>query len=99
MKLSEVFDKAADIIERVGWCQGTVYDTYDGSVCQLGAVRIAVSGNPYHEFYPESVAAEKELEKIVGMNPVHWNDRVVRDRMTVISTLRDAADIMRWSGR
>lgn len=96
-KISEILDRAADIIVGRGWTKQTVEDSY-GRVCQLGAVRIAVDGDTFDRMNPIVYEVEKFLEKIVGHDPVYWNDSVVSDKGTIIGTLRDAAEIARLRG-
>lgn len=85
----EVLRRAADIIERRGWCQN---DYQDGAaVCILGALRLAITGNTDNHSDRVHNPAER-LAKNLGQAPWVWNDEPGRTKEEVIAALRSAAE-------
>lgn len=102
----QILTEAADIIERNGWVQGRFYDyrqfragtpRVDCSVCLVGAINIAMWGDPVHplrvgrpEFYWQIMDA---LEVQAGTESVDdWNDAGDRTAEEVTTLLRTTAE-------
>lgn len=90
--------KAADEIEKRGWCQYHLRDPH-GQLCIAGAINVASSGDPYwsaeHDPYAalalvtRSLHAEGALS--ISKNAVEWNNTQARTKENVIGALRRAA--------
>lgn len=106
LKPSEVLDKAADLIEPEGaWCQhviakkgGRVFK--DGGVpgwreadcfCVSGALLFAGEG--------EDREARRRLTRLIGQEPIYWNDAPNRTQSEVVKALRDAANLAKEEGQ
>jgi hypothetical protein len=97
---ADLLDRAADLIEQRGYCRG-VFQTEDGRLCAIGALRVAYQGNadePYEEENDsEYFVARGLLRAFIGGDPyIHdqleialWSDAT--DASTVIATLRAVA--------
>lgn len=102
----QILTEAADIIERNGWVQGRYYDhrqfragtpRADCPVCLLGAIHIAMWGNPSHPradrrpaFYWQITT---ELEVQAGTEWIDdWNDAGDRTAEEVTTLLRATAE-------
>lgn len=84
MTIHEICDKAADLIEKKGWCRG--HFTARGHFCIVGAIQQIDS---YH------FSAYRHITRILGLPPglnslVAWNDKQ-KSRKPVIAVLRKAA--------
>ena len=79
-----LFAKAADLLERDGWCQGTLMDA-DGKRCGAGALIGSTNGNDYWD-------AVNEIRRAVGTHRVStWNDAPERTADEVIALFRKLA--------
>ena len=98
---NELYLRAADIIEKLGWARYALYDTSTGAVCVMGAFGVAVNGNPNNCPDGPHVAA---LAKLLELPPssqhasspergkvVNWNNRICTSADDVIQGLRRAA--------
>lgn len=89
MTTKEVFAAAADVLERDGWCQGSMYRAdEDGRIigrCLLGAVRQAA------KTYDDYVFAGDLLVDLLDRAPSTWNDTPGRTADEVIAKLREFA--------
>jgi hypothetical protein len=87
---SEVLLKAADILERDGWCKYSLHDG-QGRHCVAGAILLAVAGSPGGD------ALRNEARQLLGQHlsfwPTieSWNDLPWRTRNQVLAKLRAAA--------
>lgn len=103
MKTSEVLDRAADLLERDGWCQGALHDSA-GRMCAVGALRRAIVVQV--DLDPSTLGQVDEVEEAarrrlmavadprgwVGAGGVpDWNDREGRTFQDVLDTFRKAA--------
>ena len=81
---------AADVIERLGWCQYTAgFST--GPVCVMGALHMAIFGTVSEMNYSERFhKAWKRFGDSVGGWGVGYNDAYGRTKEEVISALRAA---------
>lgn len=82
----DVLLRAAEILERDGWCQGKVYD--GDACCMVGAFMLArihspVEGHPFPAW---------PLPDIDGMVPGKWNDAPGRTKEEVVAKLRELAE-------
>lgn len=82
----EVLDRAAEIIEQRGWCQG-VSALPDGRCCAGWAIRTA-SNQDESAFN----SAANHFFGYIGWRPIHgWNDEPQMTKERVVATLRAAA--------
>jgi hypothetical protein len=108
-EIAEVFEKAADILETVGWCQHQKVQwslMEDGSIqpaayCAAGALQAAAGLSfshvtDYDEFRPNPyMEAIKTVARRVGNQVPRWNDRIVKDASEVIDTFKTIAKDLR----
>lgn len=91
-------DRAADLIEQRGLAHGH-FQTPDGALCSLGALRVAIwgevadipNGDPYWPIY--ITAGEWLAEIIRPESIVFWNDS--HQQRKVVAGLRRAARLAR----
>lgn len=95
---SEVFLKAIDVLERVGWHQGGLYDRlhYPSAVCLVGALRVAalgVDGLWNTEVLPGEVlfGAMLAVGVLTANDLGGWNDAPERTYEDVVLALKRAA--------
>lgn len=89
----DALDKAADIIDELGWTQRS-YHGPDGGVCCLGAIQLAVGAGPTSD--PIHDAARLLCRRVGAPDPtdrprrkvVEWNDAPGRTREQVTAALR-----------
>ena len=92
--VGRVLDRAADIIEENGWCQGELARTLDGegcfpndpraaSFCIEGAVKLASDGDGMLQFN-----AFHRMKRALSESPADWNDRASMTKGRVIRNLR-----------
>ncbi len=89
---AEVARKAADLLERDGWCQGRLYSD-DGERCLLG-VLIAVE---QYLDTPDEVDEIDAVDEAIGCRVgtpflAKWNDAPERTADEVIALLREVAN-------
>lgn len=111
IKTADVLDRAANIIERNGWYQGSYFDRYaldgerspnDCPVCTLGALNVALGAlNPSHDVDLNG-PAEMALRRYLNLDDsdgadslADWNDRRCRTAEQVVAALRAAAQAER----
>jgi hypothetical protein len=100
--VSRLLMRAADVIERDGWCQNNVL-TEDGRVCLVGAIHTANNkrfgrANDYCDPWDENsrealVRMDRVLPKVadgIGACAV-WNDTPGRTKDEVVAKLRAVA--------
>ena len=88
---SEVLLKAADILERDGWCKDSLHDG-QGRHCVAGAILIAVSGSPGRaELRDEARHLLRQHLPFWAPTIETWNDMPWRTRDQVLAKLRAAA--------
>ena len=93
----EILLRAADLIQREGWCKYRLQDT-QGRICLYGAIIKATPKNQYNE----STDGIRRLERYLKLrgplemvNIAVWNDNKCKNKEQAIEALRGAA----WSGR
>jgi hypothetical protein len=97
---ADLLDKAADIIERDGWCQGKyASDPETGPCCALGAIRRAATGTAFpacDDDWDAITNAGRALARLTGFVP-GWNDTQGRQAVEVTAALHAAAEKARAS--
>jgi len=86
---SDVLERAADLLEEFGWCQGKAGSKEEGEFCMFGALITAqddVKG-PHRGVYK----ATRCLDDLGGGNFIDWNDAPGRTKAEVVAALRAAA--------
>lgn len=103
MNVDETLDKAADLIERDGWCQG-VLRTATGEHCALGAIVETIAGGGITDralaqsvwTNPDVIDARNALYETIGNKTIaNWNDEPKRTKTEVVAALRDTAERVR----
>lgn len=92
----EVCRRAADLIERHGFCK-EVYATRAGAYCLGGAINQIVMGDPVKSNWTEVWDLAARLEKAIGTRGGYladWNDAPDRTGPEVCAALRHAAEEM-----
>jgi hypothetical protein len=92
--VADVLDRAADVIAERGLCKRD-YEGRDGSVCAVGAIRVAVTGRARTGFslgqFVTYKSASDWASDVVGSPVARWNDAQERTADEVIAALREAA--------
>ena len=98
-QVSDVLRRAAGVLDERGWCQNN-NENADGTVCALGAINVAITGDPDPE-------AWLPLDKLLFENVCHvlvqaagikdvfitrWNDREGRTVDEVKAAMVTAAE-------
>lgn len=84
MNTSKILFRAAQIIERDGWCQDVLVDEL-GRVCAVGAIDKAQTGDP--EAMGGNYEPIQKLENLIGADVVNWNNAPERTAEEVIDML------------
>lgn len=98
MNVSEVLDRAADVLEEDGWCQYSMHDEL-GRYCALGAIK-AVTPDP-DAFAERGYATRALRDYLSPTRPFQiskWNDNPDRTKEEVIDALQQAARLVRAGG-
>ncbi len=104
-KPSEVLIMAAEIMQQNGWHRGYYFKSVAGHAtrrspcCVLGAVGIAVCGNPVRPSGLTVASAGGFLRRILGQCPASWNDRVCRSKHQAVAALVAAAHLATSEGQ
>jgi len=85
---ADVLNKAADLIERDGWTQGTYQ--LDGKRCVDGA--ISATSHDWSTWRNRKEARELLRDTIGAQILVDWNDAPGRTKTEVVAALRAAAE-------
>lgn len=100
--VSEVLDRAADLLGEWGWCQGGARK--GDSFCALGAIWFAASGAPpvgvtlpYTGERSLYLAGRDAFGRVTGGNLGSWNDEPGRTKKQVVVKLREAAELSKQS--
>lgn len=108
MLVSEILDKAADLIEPEGaWTQDAWFLTKTGKetqskahaacMCAEGAIAVAAKVKAVHVW---KTPAYEALAAIIGNGDIaEWNDAHERTQQEVVTALREAARKEREAGR
>lgn len=88
---AKILLKAADLIEQRGHCKNA-YQSMDGRLCALGAIRVA-SGFDANSLSCYSVVNTPAMRVALAVDDsVHfWNDEPERTAAEVVATLRSVA--------
>lgn len=95
MTPAEVLAGARDVLAERGWHQGD-YVGADGSVCLLGALRVALGDRPtdYHWDYKEWDAVAAPVRSVIACRAIdHWNDDPSRTYEDVVLALKRAEEL------
>ncbi|MEE6264968.1 MULTISPECIES: DUF6197 family protein [Streptomyces] len=110
LDIPAILDRAADHIDRVGWHQGSLYDStqsdeavIDCRVCAIGAINVALHSTPnFPDVQAEADAHDiaAAVEEFLGLSSEgadlpDWNDADGRTQAEVTAALRDTADSLR----
>jgi len=92
MNVSEVLNKAADLIEEKGWVQEAFSNRY--GYCAIGAIRECIWGKDVPSNSPElwDGAIERLVKTVREAHIPSWNDAEGRTKEEVIAKLREAAN-------
>jgi hypothetical protein len=92
--VADVLDRAADVIVERGHHKRN-YVGLDGSVCAVGAIRVAIAGGPVSPLRIDQFdtyrSAQAWASDVVGSPISRWNDAPERTAGEVIAALREAA--------
>lgn len=99
MNISEIANKAADIIEENGLAKFSLHNPVAGSYCARGAIMAAVVPEWSCAFElsvrgwrnPDFTRVDKEFSEMVGRDTGHWNNDNKRTKEEVVQALRDLA--------
>jgi len=83
MTTADILLRAAELLERGGWCQNA--RSIGARHCALGAIDAVTNNN--NDYY----AARLRLREYVGRAPAFWNDDPTRTASEVIAAMREAA--------
>jgi hypothetical protein len=93
--LAEVLDKAAEVLERDGWCQSN-FENKAGERCAVGALRQASRElDGIISFRIEARTALAEYLEISSLDVIEWNDTRGRTAAEVIDALKHTAKNLR----
>jgi len=94
MNVSDVLNKAADLIEERGWAQGA-YENASGGLCVLGAIRKAADLDPPMIIAGVSLDAACAFNRHIGADNLvgDWNDAEGRTSGEVVAIFRAVAVI------
>lgn len=95
MNESEVLNKAADLIEKYGWIQGSLGWRHAG-FCALGGIYQATSDlGPIPCLVSNALVSgtKAQLRETIGLSDIaEWNDDPLRTKEEVVAKLREAAN-------
>lgn len=101
METADILEKAAEVLDARGWCQGHYQDD-QGQLCAVGAIRVATWGTARWDHsnaveYLASRMAQEAMSAHLGVEDiaVGWNDRPGRTKDEVIDTFKHAAKELR----
>jgi hypothetical protein len=98
----DVLYRAADLIDQRGLTKYCLVD-HEGKLCTLGAINMAITGNPYYGGYCSDKEKENLLEetqnriisRLSALNRIYdvvdWNNRPERTKKEVVDALREVA--------
>jgi hypothetical protein len=92
--VSDVLNRAADLLEEFGWCQGHGGSKKEGVFCIRGAIAEA-----HYELKGEHIGVMCDptilnvYEKQYGVPSFAWNDSRGRKKSEVVAALREAASL------
>lgn len=87
---ADVLERAADLLEEFGWCQGYMGSKRDGQFCSLGAL-IEATNDLGGDFGAVRRALGYEDAGSMGRHIARWNDDAGRTKAEVVAKLREAA--------
>ena len=86
-QIGKVLLRAADIIEKRGWCQGR-YSDYDGRFCAVGAIL-----NVTESCVLQQASRRFLAEHLPNQNVTAWNDVKNRRKKHIIDKMRAVAKL------
>ena len=87
----EILNRAADILEQDGWCQGTLHR--DTASCAVGAMVLAARRSLNGPFQLATHQLERHLGRSGHVISIpDWNNAPERTQAEVIATLRACAE-------
>ena len=86
---SKVLLRAAELIEKHGWCQNAAGDM-EGSVCLWGAIQAAQGIEPGSIIFLDNEAWDR-IFSALRYCPIRWNDAPGRTQAEVCAKLRAVA--------
>ena len=104
--MSEVIDRAIEVLREKGWVRGSLYDPITGRFCLNGALGVAtglldadnhhLGGLTHPDEWARRTAAFHDAQQAivahVGTTVPHWNDHKARDVDEVIEVLKLAGE-------
>lgn len=81
---SKTLLRAAELLERDGWCQGAYFD--GNSACTIGALMDAAA-----DIQDRNAAIYRLKDALDGWNIFNWNDAPGRTKEEVVAKLRAVA--------
>jgi hypothetical protein len=104
---ADLLDRAADLLERDGWCQGTSYGP-DGGMCLLAALQAARADLIWGEGGKRGAGADQAaslyrrahdaVADAIGGDITEWNDGIDTSMADVLDLLRALASERRLAG-
>ena len=97
MSPQEILLRAAELIEKRGWCQDR-YSNDKGCLCPLGAMRVATgyrAGTENEQCLGKIRPAVFRIGDLDNCNISDWNDAPGQTKENVIATMRACAAIWR----
>lgn len=92
-EVGEVLLKAADYIEKYGWCQSVAFSP-DGRACLLGGIYAGCGGFSRDKVLPDVPPNyDNAVSRVAKFAPDlgYWNDQPCRTKDEVVAVLRKAA--------
>jgi hypothetical protein len=90
-----IFNRAADIIEKRGWCQKTRMDETTGAVCLIGAIALALNRDTVLGLVDYQFCRDLQerlpipmRERYSPLDLEEWNDRSRTSKRQVLKLLR-----------
>lgn len=95
-KAAQILRKAAALIDKVGWHQGSYENYGTGQLCALGAINTTAAGRPSKDYSVElnHELAMKAMKRVIGRRIPDWNDEVGRSREEVTAAMRRTARLL-----
>jgi hypothetical protein len=100
-KVAAILEDAADLLERNGWTQHTLYDRTTNTYCTMGAIYQVSVDNAFgtgDRRSPTQDALNVMRKVLKGRWIPEWNDRSNRTQQEVIDKIREAAKVALTEG-
>ena len=92
---ADVLERAADLLEEFGWCQGQFGSKGYGSFCAIGAIFEASVDLSNRNFSALAAPLGYKDGSDLGASLSRWNDREGRTKEEVVALLRSGAEAAR----